>query len=200
MTESKGGEIRLVVGLGNPGPQYRHTRHNVGYRVVDLFAAKHGLGWRRFPLAMVGGGLGDMPYLLKPLTFMNLSGAAVQWAARRYEIAPWKIILIFDDMDMPLGTIRVRKGGGDGGHRGVRSVVEKLETTDIPRIRVGIGRPPPDKNPSDYVLAPFNSHELEDSLHAIQSAAEALETALTMGLNAAMNKYNIRTSDFQGSS
>lgn len=194
--QSRIDRIRLVVGLGNPGPVYEGTRHNVGYEVVNSFATKHGLKWRQYPLALIADG--DIAecriFLLKPLTFMNLSGLAVLWAVQRYGIKPEDLILVSDDMDLPLGTIRIREGGSDGGHRGVRSVVESLKTTAIPRIRIGIGKPPSGVDAADYVLSPFDAEELKDITGIIHTAVEALEIAVVSGLRVAMNKYNIRAS------
>lgn len=153
---------QAVVGLGNPGEAYRATRHNVGQRVVDLLA--HALS-RRFAhddQAMLASGRwrGDILYLIKPLTFMNLIGAPLARLGRRLALGPADYVLVYDEIDLPLGTVRMRMKGGHAGHNGVRSIIEALQTSDIRRVRIGIGKPLDKAEVPEYVLTPFTPEEL----------------------------------------
>jgi PTH1 family peptidyl-tRNA hydrolase len=150
-----------VAGLGNPGSEYEGTRHNVGQRVVELLARRVRAPWRRRGRAMVAHGRwsGEPLHLLKPLAFMNESGPVVAAALRDLEVDPAGLILVYDDIDLPLGTVRVRLRGSHGGHRGVRSILETLGTTDVRRIKLGVGRPVHKAHVPDYVLSPFEPDE-----------------------------------------
>ncbi|MEX2270502.1 MAG: aminoacyl-tRNA hydrolase [Vicinamibacterales bacterium] len=195
--------MKLIAGLGNPGAQYRGTRHNVGFEVVDLIAARHGAA---FEAAKVDGLVARLrrpgaedALLLKPLTFMNLSGEAVQALAHYFKIAPDDLLIVADDVNLPLGRLRVRKTGTEGGHNGLRSVAQMLGTIDYPRLRVGVGRPrSPEGTPgddsrrelSDHVLSRFDADEIPGIEAAIARAADAAEAFLTSDIDAVMNTYN----------
>lgn len=176
------------VGLGNPGFSYRHTRHNVGFMVVDELARR----WRlRFkvnrPWSSVA--IGREIILVKPLTFMNASGKAVTQVAGYFGIQTESIVVIHDDADLRLGQLRIRPGGGDGGHRGVRSIIQELGCDRFPRVRIGIGRPP-DTDLVTYVLTRFTKQELGLIRPAIQKAADACCYLLKASIDQVMNKYN----------
>lgn len=189
----------LIVGLGNPGPEYQKTRHNVGYRVVDTLAER----WAspRFSRKFNGelATISQIPsvpcqkaLLLKPRTYMNRSGLAVQQACAFYRIDPTtNLIVVSDDLDLPPGQLRLRKGGGAGGHKGVLSIVEMLGTESFARVRVGIGRPASGV-PEDYVLSKIPASESDCYQQAFLLAAEAIERILVAGMEAAMNQFNRR--------
>jgi peptidyl-tRNA hydrolase, PTH1 family len=162
-----------VVGLGNPGPEYRGTRHNVGQRVLDVLATQLKKAWRRDGQAMVAHAAwrGEPVHLIKPLTFMNVSGPAVASALRRVDADTADLVLVYDDIDLPLGTVRVRIRGSSGGHNGVRSVIEALGTDDIRRVKVGVGRPEGRGHVADHVLAAFETDEEEVVSAAVDEAA-----------------------------
>jgi peptidyl-tRNA hydrolase, PTH1 family len=173
------GTGRVVVGLGNPGPEYRDTRHNVGQRVLDVLAKTVRGSWRRDGATIVARGRwrGEEVRLIKPLSFMNESGAVVAKALRRAEAGPADIILVYDDIDLPLGTVRVRMKGSHGGHNGVRSVIDALGTQDIKRVKVGVGRPDHKGDVPDHVLTSFE----HDELPVVDAAvAEAVEKVLAL--------------------
>lgn len=165
---------RVVVGLGNPGPEYRDTRHNVGQRVLDLLARRLRASWRRDGSAVVARGQwrGEPVRLIKPISFMNESGAVVAKALRRVEAGPADLILVYDDIDLPLGTVRLRMKGSHGGHNGVRSVIEALGTQEITRVKVGIGRPDQKDDVPDHVLTSFERDEVPAVDAAVAEAAE----------------------------
>jgi len=170
---------RVVVGLGNPGSEYRDTRHNVGQRVLDLLARRLRASWRRDGSAVVARGQwrGEPVRLIKPIAFMNESGPVVAKALRRVEAGPADLILVYDDIDLPLGTVRLRMKGSHGGHNGVRSVIEALGTQEIKRVKVGIGRPDQKDDVPDHVLTSFE----RDELPAVDAAvAEAVERVLAL--------------------
>jgi PTH1 family peptidyl-tRNA hydrolase len=187
-------EMKLVIGLGNPGPQYEHTRHNVGFRVVDKLAKK--LGWRwneqRSRAMLASGMLGNEKVVLaKPLTYMNLSGQSVGELVRWYKISPEDILVVYDELDLPLGTIRLRPKGSAGGHNGIESIIAHLHTSEFPRLRVGIGRPTNNRiDGASYVLGvpPTDERILLDT--AEDRAVEAVELVITQGINTAMNQIN----------
>jgi PTH1 family peptidyl-tRNA hydrolase len=185
--------MRLVVGLGNPGRRYRGTRHNVGFRVVDLLARRWGVSLRPEGAAEVAEArfAGQPVLLAKPLTYMNLSGQAVGELVRRWRIPPSSVLVVYDDMDLPTGALRVRARGSAGGHRGVASVLEALGTSEVPRVRVGIGRPGTDA--VDHVLSRFTEAEEPLVAEAVERAAEAVETVLREGIQRAMDRFNRRT-------
>ena len=163
-----------VVGLGNPGPEYRDTRHNVGQRVVEHLARTVHRPFAREGHAMVARGQwrGESLYLIKPISFMNVSGPVVAASLRRLGCGPGDMVLVYDDLDLPLGTVRLRMKGSHGGHNGVRSVIEALGTLDIRRVKVGIGRPEEKSQVSDHVLEPFEPLEYEVVDRAVAEAAD----------------------------
>ncbi|KXK48842.1 MAG: peptidyl-tRNA hydrolase, partial [Chloroflexi bacterium OLB13] len=172
----------LIAGLGNPGPQYENTRHNMGFKVVETLAKRHGLTFSRTEKrASVADGLivGRRVLLAKPLTYMNESGVAVRGLIDFYKIDINKLIVAADDLDLPLGTLRLRNGGGDGGQRGVRSIIQHLGTREFARARCGIGRPPGQMDPAAYVLRPFMGDDIINAQIMVEHAADAVETWLT---------------------
>ena len=186
-------EVKLIVGLGNPGPRYANNRHNVGFQCLDRLAQAHGLTFqRRENKALLARGqiAGVEVILAKPQTYVNLSGQAVERLARSYRVPLEDILVIYDDMDLPLGRIRLRPGGGAGGHKGVRSIIEHLGSRDFPRLRVGIGRPPGRMDPVDYVLGDFTPEERLVIEKAYERAIAAVECWLREGIVEAMNRYN----------
>jgi PTH1 family peptidyl-tRNA hydrolase len=165
----------VVAGLGNPGPEYRATRHNVGQRVVDHLAREVlRAAWRRDDSIMLARGTwrGETVRLVKPVAFMNVCGPVVARALRRLHAEPTDLILVYDDIDLPLGTVRVRMKGSHGGHNGVRSVIDALGTQEIRRVKVGIGRPDDKEAVPDHVLAPFSPDELPAVEAAVAAAAQ----------------------------
>ncbi|MDQ7030792.1 MAG: aminoacyl-tRNA hydrolase [Ardenticatenia bacterium] len=185
-------ERYLVVGLGNPGPQYAHNRHNVGFQVMDVLARRHGLAFKARHRALVAEGriAGRPAVVAKPMTFMNVSGEAVAELVRAYGVELARLLVVYDDMDLPLGRLRLRPRGGAGGHRGMASVIRALGTEVIARLRVGIGRPPPHQDPATYVLNDFSPQEKEVIARVRQEAADAVEVWLVEGLRPAMDRFN----------
>jgi PTH1 family peptidyl-tRNA hydrolase len=171
---------QVVVGLGNPGPEYRETRHNVGQRVVDALARSLHRPWRREGQAVVARAQwrGEPIYLVKPLSFMNVSGSALTTVLRTLHADPADLILVYDDLDLPLGAVRVRMKGSAGGHNGVRSVIEALGTSDIRRVKVGIGRPDTKADVPDHVLSTFEPEELPLVEAAVSTAGDRVLTLL----------------------
>jgi len=193
MLDSLDKENTLIVGLGNPGLAYRHNRHNVGFMVADALADKLEIPLKRVKFkAQIGNGkLEDIPIIIaKPLTFMNNSGEAVAPLVRYFKVPLERLLVIHDDMDLPLGTLRMRPSGGSAGHNGMLSIFDKLGTNDIPRLRVGIGRPPGRMDPADYVLQDFPKSDEELLKMVIAQACEAALAFITNGLEKAMNTYN----------
>lgn len=164
----------VVVGLGNPGPEYQDTRHNVGQRVLDLLAARFRKAWRREGATLITRGQwrGETVHLVKPQAFMNVCGPAVARALRFLGAGPADLVLVYDDIDLPLGAVRIRMKGGHGGHNGVRSVIEALATEDIRRVKIGIGRPGHKAEVPDHVLAPFEREEAPEVEAAVAAAAD----------------------------
>ncbi len=182
-----------IVGLGNIGPDYEDTRHNVGFDTVDALARVHRVRLRRGRAAAVlgeGEVKGTEVVLAKPLTMMNASGVAVARICYLYDLQPENLIIVVDDINLDLGKLRLRRRGSEGGHRGLRSITERLGTKDYPRLRLGIGAPPGDVDARDYVLSPFTKPELEEAQAMIERARRAIECALTDGFEAAMNEFN----------
>jgi len=183
--------IKLVVGLGNPGAQYRGTRHNVGFEVIDALANRHGILVRkRIGRAMVGEGLigGVEVMLAKPLTFMNLSGEAVRNIAERRRLDAGQILVVYDDMALDLGRLRIRGSGSDGGHKGMKSIIAALGTQQFPRLRIGIGLA--ERDAVDHVLSRFRRSERLFINEAISRAVDAVECVIINGVEAAMSEYN----------
>lgn len=185
--------VKLIVGLGNPGRDYALNRHNVGFRCINHLAKKHdiSLGHRNCQAQYGMGTIGGMQVILaKPRTFMNLSGRSVKLLLQRFKAAPADIVVIHDDLDLPTGRIRLYSDGGSGGHKGIQSVVAVLGSRDFLRIRIGIGRPVADVDAVDYVLSDFSPSEMPIIEDAIVCVGEAVSCLLEKGLEAAMNKYN----------
>lgn len=183
----------LIVGLGNPGPQYRQNRHNIGFMVVDTLSEAADIPLRRVAFrAIVGKGVfaGEQVVIAKPQTYMNESGQAVGSLLHFYKIAPERLMVVHDDLDLPFGTLRLRPTGGTGGQRGMESIVAALGTQDFNRLRMGIGRPPGRMDPKDYVLHDFDPSE-QDGLPQMRSiAVDAMRCFLTEGIEKAMNTFN----------
>lgn len=182
----------LLVGLGNPGKEHRHNRHNVGFMAIDALAAKHGLTLGRVQnKAIVGDGrvAGRSVIMIKPQTFMNRSGDAVGPLARYYRVAPEHILVIYDDIDLPPGTVRLREKGGSGGHNGMKSIIQHLGQ-DFPRLRLGVGRPSGRMPPAAYVLQDFGRDEQEVLEAMMGQAMQAVETYLVDGIELAMSRHN----------
>lgn len=183
----------LVVGLGNPGPSYARTRHNAGFLVVDILAGRVGgrfSGLRGLADVVEGRLAGHRVVLAKPRSYMNDSGGPVAGAARYYKVAIGDVVVVHDDLDLPFGDLRLKRGGGDGGHNGLRSISAALGGRDYVRVRFGIGRPPGRQDPADYVLREFSGGERRDLDVNLEVAADAVELVLTDGLEAAQNRYN----------
>jgi PTH1 family peptidyl-tRNA hydrolase len=183
----------LIVGLGNPGARYERTRHNLGRRAVESLAEMWGVSLgdvranARYGIARRGEArIG----LAIPITYMNESGRAVAPLARFYRVPAERILVVYDDLDLPLGRLRLRPSGGTGGHRGMASIAAALGTESFPRLRLGIGRPPPAWDATDFVLSPFDDEELAIAENAALEAARALQEVVDNGLVHAMNAYN----------
>lgn len=189
--------MKLIVGLGNPGPHYAQNRHNVGYQCINRLAQRHGLppGKVMFKAFVTSGHIAGVKTLLaRPLTFMNLSGQAVRPLLRWYRIALEDLLVIYDDLDLPLGRIRLRQQGGSGGHKGMRSIIDELGTEAFPRLRVGIGRPRRGE-PPDHVLSNFTPDEWIEMDAALDRAVAAVETFVATDIQAAMNSHNVPPED-----
>jgi PTH1 family peptidyl-tRNA hydrolase len=187
--------MKLIVGLGNPGREYRDTRHNLGFMVVDEIARRHGLEWAmapsQVPDAFIVKKFGADPVLLaKPLTFMNLSGDAVAALSRYYDIAPADMLIVVDEVDLPFGRLRARARGSAGTHNGLRSLVQRLGTTEFPRLRLGVGRCDLRRDLADRVLSKFEADERSALDEFITRAADAAEMFAVDGIDKVMNVYN----------
>ena len=183
----------MVVGLGNPGPRYARHRHNVGFQCVDLLAQRARLVFDRvqFRAAIATGEIAGVRVLLaKPQTFMNLSGQAVVPLLRYYRIEPADMLVLYDELDLPLGRLRLRAEGGAGGHNGMKSIITQLGSPAFPRLRIGIGRPPGRMEPADYVLQDFTTEQEIEMAFVRPRAVEGIETWLRDGLMTAMNRIN----------
>jgi PTH1 family peptidyl-tRNA hydrolase len=182
-------QIRLVAGLGNPGPEYAATRHNIGFMVVDQLAAQFGSIWEKSSKwdALIAK-LGSV-FLAKPMTYMNRSGYAVLELVQFYKIQPSEILVVLDDIALPLGRLRLRASGGSGGHNGLESIILQFGTEDIPRLRIGIGEAP-QSGSVDYVLSRFVEEEKPVVRSAIDRATEAVKCAIDNNLISAMNIFN----------
>jgi len=193
--------MKLIVGLGNPGRGYAHNRHNIGFLCLSHFAKTQGIRFdKKQSKARIGRGeaAGSEVVLAKPQTYMNLSGQSVSLLVKRFDINLDDLLVIHDDLDLPLGKIRIRQGGGSGGHKGINSIISSLGSQDFARIRVGIGRPtaPPDFAPTSeddiiaYVLSDFTAEEKQVISQVIPQVSEAIYCLLSEGPATAMNKYN----------
>ena len=184
----------LVVGLGNPGPDYAQTRHNVGFRVVELLAARAGGGrfskHRSNADVLEGRLAGRKAVLAKPRTYMNVSGGPVAGLARYFSVEAADLVVVHDDLDLAFGVVRLKRGGGEGGHNGLRSISQSLGTRDYLRVRFGIGRPPGRQDPADFVLKRFSGAEAKELEFAVDLAADATEALLSDGLEPAQNRFH----------
>ena len=184
----------LIAGLGNPGDPYENTRHNAGFRVIDELAERGNfpvqkLKFHALTNTAVIGGQGVL--VMKPVTFMNLSGEAVGEAARFYKIPPDHVLVVSDDVDLPLGKLRIRKSGSAGGHNGLKNIIQHLGTDQFPRLKVGVGhKPHPDYDMADWVLGKLQGEDKKAMDQAAQRAAQAVECLLAHGIDKAMNQYN----------
>ena len=181
--------IRLVVGLGNPGPEYERTRHNVGFGVVDRLASEWGLTWQHSKAWRALWTKGDHAILVKPVSYMNRSGEPLQAVAQFYKIAPAEILVVLDDFALELGRLRLRTEGGPGGHNGLESIIVQFGTEAIPRLRLGIGSAPR-AGSVDYVLGRFFEEEAPIVEKTIERAADAVKCAIDKGVLSAMNLFN----------
>lgn len=189
---------QLIVGLGNPEPKYDKTRHNIGFDAVDALARRAQITWsenRRFQ-ALFGEGQGrkeDKLRLLKPLTYMNRSGQAIRAVTDWYKLPPESVLIIYDDMDLPLGRLRLRLSGSAGGHNGMKSAIAHLDTQNFPRLRIGIGKSGTDKDSISHVLGKFSPQETQLISEVLQLVVDAVELSLKQGVQKAMSLYNNRT-------
>lgn len=187
--------MKIIVGLGNPDRRYRHTRHNVGWEVIDRLARQWGVvvdneeGWARVGQARRGR---HRVLLAKPQTYVNRSGTAVADLVREHRAKADDLLVIVDDLDLPLGRLRLRGDGSHGGHNGLRSIIDALGRNNFPRLRVGIGRPPAGVDPADFVLTPFAPAEQDAMDATLDRAADAVEAFVTEGLSVAMTRFNAR--------
>jgi PTH1 family peptidyl-tRNA hydrolase len=187
---------RIIAGLGNPGRQYERTRHNIGFMAVDALARKHGLTFdKMMSKGMVA--LGEIARvkvaLVKPQTFMNVSGQCVGPVLKFYKSTAEDLLVLYDELDLPSGQLRMRKGGSAGGHNGMKSIIQTIGTQEFPRLRLGIGRPPGRMDPAAYVLQNFDAGEQADVTELIDRSVAAVELWLTSGIDMAMNRANAPT-------
>ncbi len=186
-------EFFLIAGFGNPGREYRNTRHNVGFRLIDSVVSEFNTKLTKVQFKAMTGTIeldNARIILAKPQTFMNLSGQAVAALMRFYKIPLDKVLVAHDDIDLPLGTIRIRPGGGSGGQKGLASTIEKLGTQDFPRMRIGIGRPSGSQEAAGYVLQEFSNSDEKVLQDVLPQAVEAIKVFVAEGLDAAMTRYN----------
>lgn len=196
MFMNKGGVSWLVVFLGNPGLKYNGTRHNAGFMAADAMEKKLGVKINRMRFRALTQTVdigGQKVMLMKPQTYMNLSGDAIVQASRFYKVPPERVIVVSDETALPIGKIRIRRGGSAGGHNGLKSIIAQLGTDQFPRIRLGVGAPPhPDYDMADWVLAAFKGQDAAAMEAAAKKAADAVECYITEGADKAMNKFNTR--------
>lgn len=187
------GGVFLIVGLGNPGREYKGNRHNVGFMVIDRLCADLEIPVSRFQskaLVGVGNYEGRRVVLVKPQTYMNLSGQAVSQLLRFYKVLPECLLVIHDDLDFPFGALRLRPEGGAGGQKGLASIIQSLGTRQFARLRVGIGRPPGRMDPANYVLHDFSNNEQAELAYILEQASKAAQSFMIEGLDTAMNRFN----------
>ena len=185
--------MKLIVGLGNPGRTYARSRHNIGFMCVDHMARRWSINLaERRNKAVLGQGEvgGERVVLAKPRTFMNLSGDAAAYLLARFAATPRDLVVIYDEMDLSLGTIRIRSGGSAAGHNGIKSIISRLATQEFPRLRVGIGEPPEGVEGMDYVLGPFLPEERPVTMEAVSKVEHAVACLLQNGIDTAMNRFN----------
>ena len=185
--------IYIIAGLGNPGSRYDNTRHNVGFDAIDLLASKYGITLSKIKFkALYGEGTieGSRVLLVKPQTFMNLSGESVRDIVEWYKVPMERLIIIYDDIDLAPGKIRVRPRGSSGSHNGMRNIIYLLQKDDFPRVRIGIGKPPENWDLADYVLSKFSPEDRKIANESILKATEAVAEIIKSGMEPAMNKFN----------
>lgn len=185
--------VILIAGLGNPGARYANSRHNMGFKTVDYLSQKYGVKVSKAKCsALIGHGkiAGRKVVLAKPQTFMNNSGESLRDLVAAFKVQLSDLIIIYDDIDLDTGNIRIRKRGGAGTHNGMRSVLCHLENEEFPRVRIGIGKPPEGVDVADYVLSDFNGDEIKPMFDAVVKSADAIAAILETGIDPAMNKYN----------
>lgn len=194
LLKKSGGISWLIVFLGNPGPRYEFTRHNAGFMAAEAMAREKNLSINKLRFKSLTASCtigGQAVLLMKPQTFMNLSGEAVRQAAAFYKVAPEHVLVISDEISLPIGKLRIRTKGSAGGHNGLKDIIAKLGTQDFPRIRIGVGAPPnPDYDMADWVLSTFKNQDAEDMKAAALRAAQAAECYITQGPERAMNLFN----------
>jgi len=181
--------LKFVVGLGNPGPEYERTRHNVGFRLADRLVGEAGSPWRDFKGLGVAAKRGEL-WVAKPMTYMNESGRFVRAFADYHNVVPGDILVVYDELALPLGKIRLRKKGSAGGQKGMLSILHHFGTQEIPRLRIGIGPQPERMDSANFVLSRFRSAEEKDLDAALDLATDAIETLRDSGIDAAMNRFN----------
>lgn len=193
-TTPSGAPEYLIAGLGNPGPKYEYTRHNAGFLCIDLLAQQLGVKIDRIKFKSIVADVaieGRRCLLMKPQTFMNNSGEAVRDAANFYKILPEHVIILFDDISLPPGKLRIRRKGSDGGHNGIKSIIYLLNSDQFPRVKLGVGaKPHPDYDLADWVLSPFQKDELPRMKEAMEKACEAVRLIVQDDMDHAMNLYN----------
>lgn len=183
----------LIVGLGNPGDKYTFTRHNAGFLAIDYISQKHNIEIKKLKhKAMIGEGIisGKKVVLAKPQTFMNLSGESIRELVSWYKVEQKNIIVIYDDVSMPVGSLRIREKGSAGGHNGIKSIILNLNSDEFPRFKLGINEKPSEYNLADYVLGKFTSTEQKVMFDTFEKVNLAVEEFITNGIQSAMNKYN----------
>ncbi|MCX7614132.1 MAG: aminoacyl-tRNA hydrolase [Clostridiales bacterium] len=194
---STGSPKWIIAGLGNPGSQYSSSRHNIGFLAMDFISDKLNLPLKSLKfksLYTIGQINGTSVLLLKPQTFMNLSGESIRDASKFYKIPPERVIVVFDDMSLPVGRLRIRRDGSDGGHNGIKSIIYQLSSNQFPRIKIGIGSPNhSDYDTKDWVLGKFSSQELSQLSPSIELALESIIEIVSSGVDSAMNKFNGKT-------
>lgn len=192
-----GGGGFLVAGLGNPGPEYAAHRHNVGFMVADVLAGRLGARFKRHPRARaqvadgwLGGPGGTKVVVVKPQSFMNLAGGPVSGVAGFYSVGVERLVVVHDELDLPYGALRLKRGGGEGGHNGLRSISKSMGSKEYLRVRFGIGRPPGRQDPADFVLRAFSSAERKERDVLVERAADAVEAVVERGLEWAQNAFH----------
>jgi len=187
--------LKLVAGLGNPGSKYAGTRHNIGFLAVQKVAERSGISLKKSghqAIYATGRVAGEEVTLLLPQTFMNLSGASVGSACKSLGVEPGDLIVVHDDIDLPFGALKIKRGGGHGGHNGIRHIRQVLGTGDFVRVKIGVGRPAPGGDVAGYVLSPFSATERQSLEDVLEDAAMAVEAVLEKGAERAMNEFNSR--------
>lgn len=186
--------MKVLVGLGNPGKKYEGTRHNVGWLVIAELAVRHGAARPKVKFEAEIAEIsvaGQKLVLVAPQTYMNASGRSVRQLVDFYQITSGDVLVVCDDINLPLAKLRIRRSGSSGGQKGLENVIQQLGTQDVPRLRIGVGQPPNGRDSADYVLDRFAKAEMREIEPAVKSAADAVETWVTEGIDKAMNRFNI---------